>query len=120
MSPPVSQDCLQVQHFEASVLQTEWAGRPCGIWGAGRDGRQFLNALTPESKERVTAFYDIDPNKIGSSIHGIPVLSRDKMQLPVVICVALDREEWAESIPEALAELFEQPPIVGVDYYQMV
>ena len=46
------------------AMQGEWAGRDFSIWGAGRDGRQFLAALQPAYRARVRGFCDIDPRKI--------------------------------------------------------
>lgn len=42
------------------------------IWGAGRDGKAFYNALSPAGKARVIAFCDIDPKKIGQ-VYPLPV-----------------------------------------------
>ena len=35
------------------------------IWGAGRDGKEFYNALSPRGRACVVAFLEIDPKKIG-------------------------------------------------------
>lgn len=42
------------------------------IWGAGNVGKAFARALDDEGIE-VTAFFDIDPDKIGQRIYGIEV-----------------------------------------------
>jgi hypothetical protein len=40
--------------------------RALSIWGAGRDGKDFYNALSPRGRQRVRAFIDIDANKVGN------------------------------------------------------
>ena len=44
---------------------TQW-GDGFVIWGAGRDGKAFYNALSPTGRSAVRAFLDIDPKKIGN------------------------------------------------------
>lgn len=52
------------------------------IWGAGRDGKAFFKALSPEGKSKVIGFWDVDANKIGKvyvdpdSKRHIPIRSR--------------------------------------------
>jgi len=41
-----------------------WPGR-FTIWGAGRDGKAFFNALSPAGRAQVAAFAEVDPGKIG-------------------------------------------------------
>ena len=41
-----------------------WSKHGFVIWGAGRDGKDFLKALTPEVASRVVCFVDVDCNKI--------------------------------------------------------
>ena len=38
------------------------------IWGAGRDGRNFVNALSEENRKKVVCFGDVDVKKVCSSI----------------------------------------------------
>lgn len=45
------------------------------VWGAGRVSRQKMAPLVAMGLE-IEAFIDIDANKIGQTIHGIPVLPR--------------------------------------------
>jgi len=44
---------------------TRWAR--FAIWGAGRDGRNFLSELSDESQRRVVAMIDVDPKKCGKT-----------------------------------------------------
>ncbi len=46
------------------------------IWGAGPVGKAFARAAN-RSDIRVRAFVDLDPRKVGQTIHGAPVLSTD-------------------------------------------
>ena len=46
--------------------------RSLAIWGAGRVGKALARALS-SAGIRVESFYDIDPDKIGQSVYGIPV-----------------------------------------------
>jgi glycosyltransferase involved in cell wall biosynthesis len=48
--------------------------RPVVIWGAGPVGKGWARALARHGHE-VAAFVEVDPRKIGGSIHGAPVVS---------------------------------------------
>jgi len=55
------------------LLESDLAGRDgVAIWGAGTVGKAFARELRRRG-HRVSAFYDIDPRKIGQEIHGAPV-----------------------------------------------
>lgn len=94
---------IRVAHFERMILERrpdEWT--TFGIWGAGRDGKQFLKALKPAYAQRVAAFYDIDPKKIERKAHfdegtrrHIPIRHWTAATAPFVVCVALDRTDGA-------------------------
>lgn len=64
------------------------------IWGCGRDGRRFFNALDPLLAQRVVAFCDIDPIKIARGYHDrksrrhIPVIRFSDAVPPFIICVS--------------------------------
>jgi glycosyltransferase involved in cell wall biosynthesis len=74
------------------------------IWNAGRDGKAFFKCLLPSIKQRVRAFCDIDPNKIGNRFFErtarkqdrlyVPVVHWQTAQPPFVLCVALQRTEF--------------------------
>jgi hypothetical protein len=58
------------------------AGRPLVVWGAGKVGKPLVRELARQGLG-VEAFVDLDPRKIGQSIHGAPVLSPDEFaELP--------------------------------------
>ena len=44
--------------------ETVWSKLGFAIWGAGRDGKDFLKALSPDVASRVVCFVDVDKNKI--------------------------------------------------------
>ena len=54
-------------------LSLRIAGRPVVVWGAGPVGKAFARALQHEG-HKVVAFVDLDPRKIGQTIHGAPVV----------------------------------------------
>lgn len=49
------------------------------IWGAGRDGKAFYNALSPSGKLLVRAFCDIDERKIGQQYPQVVTGKKRKM-----------------------------------------
>jgi hypothetical protein len=60
----------KAHHLARTLLS---GGRPAVIWGAGPVGKRFARALAPLGV-RVEAFVELDPRKIGQSIHGAPVV----------------------------------------------
>ena len=48
-------------------------GRPAVVWGAGPVGKAWSRALRAAGYA-LTAFVEVDPRKIGGTIHGSPVL----------------------------------------------
>ena len=48
-------------------------GRPIVVWGAGPVGKSFARELLRQGG-RLAAFVDLDPRRIGQSIHGVPVI----------------------------------------------
>ncbi|GAX26248.1 hypothetical protein FisN_16Lh076 [Fistulifera solaris] len=63
---------IRVGIFSQSILRQSWnvgtdeknLPNYFGIWGAGRDGKDFYKALTPELQARVYCFADVDDRKI--------------------------------------------------------
>lgn len=57
---------LRALAFERSILRSQWQ-EDQGlfiIWGAGRDGKDFLKALSDEARNRVYCFVDVDEKKL--------------------------------------------------------
>jgi glycosyltransferase involved in cell wall biosynthesis len=52
--------------------------RPILLWGAGKIGRRLLRHLLREGLE-VQAVIDIDPRKIGRTMRGTPIVSREHL-----------------------------------------
>ena len=48
------------------------------IWGAGMTGRRLSKHLSREGLP-LTAFIDVDPKKIGSTLRGKPIISQDEL-----------------------------------------
>jgi glycosyltransferase involved in cell wall biosynthesis len=61
----------KVHHLRATLLR----GRDGAVvWGAGPVGKAFARELLAQG-ERVTAFVEVDPRKLGKQIHGAPVVA---------------------------------------------
>ena len=48
--------------------------RPLVIWGAGKVGKAFARSWVASADASISAFVDLNPRKIGQSIHGAPVI----------------------------------------------
>jgi glycosyltransferase involved in cell wall biosynthesis len=64
----------KVHHLRAARL-AGWDG--VVVWGAGPVGKAFARELQRQG-ERVVAFVDVDPRKIGHAVYGAPVLPVDQ------------------------------------------
>lgn len=58
-------------HFLLRTLLAE--GRPAVVWGAGPTGKAFARELVAAGTP-LAAFVEVDPRKIGTRIHGAPVV----------------------------------------------
>ncbi|CAL1168677.1 unnamed protein product [Cladocopium goreaui] len=120
----------KVAAFERQVLDADASAASAwcegfGVLGAGRDARDFCKVLSPEKLRLVRAFYEVDPKKIGKSIsfpmegqapHEVPIVEQSQLQLPFVVCVALER---GYEVLEAIRR--DQPDAQeGVDYFHLV
>ncbi len=59
-----------------------WLGRttrPLWVWGAGQTGKRLARALEPEGVH-AAAFVDIDPDKLGRTARGAPVLAPEAIR----------------------------------------
>jgi glycosyltransferase involved in cell wall biosynthesis len=52
-------------------------GRPVVVWGAGPVGKGWARALVAAS-HHLSAFAEVDPRKLGTRIHGAPVVSAEE------------------------------------------
>jgi glycosyltransferase involved in cell wall biosynthesis len=93
---------IRVRAFERAVLsRPEW--QQFTIWGGGRDGKQFLAALSAQARPQVRAFCDVSPKIVGTTYvnhraappHNLPVPVGhiSAAQAPVVVCVSLRRSD---------------------------
>ena len=85
---------LRAKAFEESVLKKDslWQTKNDGrfvVWGAGRDGKDFIKALDPESRKRIYCFVDVDEKKIGIGFY----INRDlDLRVPIVHFSMLARD----------------------------
>ena len=67
------------------------------VWGAGRDGRNFVNDLSEKNRKKVKEFGDVDVKKIGTRYVNpltgvdVPIVHFSQLKPPVICCVALGR-----------------------------
>lgn len=97
----VTRECIwhiQLERLEKCVL-SQWS--KFTIWNAGKLGRKVVRALCPKNLAKVTAFCDVDVNKIGRTIElycpvkravlaKVPVIHYTEAKSPLVICVKQD------------------------------
>jgi hypothetical protein len=89
---------LKAQHLAAGPLAA-LRGRPLIIWGAGRYGRWLGRTLAASGINRA-AHVDIDPQKIGRTRAGAPVIApADLARYPTAFVLG------AVPIPEARAQI---------------
>jgi len=114
-SPRYSADAfrrLKIAHLARWALPE----RPVVLWGAGRVGKAFLRSWLAAGRPAVEALVDLDPRKIGQSIHGSPVIApgelADRMgrsPRPFVL-FAVGSPGAREEIRGALAEMGAREP----------
>ena len=77
---------LRARALERRVLRADsaWHQRHDGdfcVWGAGRDGKDFVKALSPETRRRVYCMVDVDDKKIDRGYY----VNRDiDVKIPIV------------------------------------
>jgi hypothetical protein len=101
---------LKCAHLARHVLP---GVREVALWGAGRTGKAFADALRAEGIA-VTLFVEVDPAKIGRTLRGAPVISYEQVArargLPLLVTVgapgarALIRTELARAGFRELAD----------------
>ena len=97
---------LRLLAFERLVLSDKRWRNGFAVWGAGRDGKDFVKFLSKEFRECVKVMVDVDEKKISAGFYHnrdmdikIPIAefkelrpSRKYGSLPVVACVAMVSE----------------------------
>jgi hypothetical protein len=73
---------LRVLAFEQAVLRGDpsWSG-PFVVWGAGRDGKDFVKALSKDVRNRVACFVDVDERKIEAGYYDYKEMD---IRIPIV------------------------------------
>jgi glycosyltransferase involved in cell wall biosynthesis len=72
---------LRARALERRVLQTDPKWQQFCVWGAGRDGKDFVKALSPETRRRVYCMVDVDDKKIDRGYY----VNRDiDVKIPIV------------------------------------
>lgn len=106
---------IRLKALERRVLN-KWSS--FSVWGAGRDGKNFVNDLSEENQKKIVCFGDVDVNKINknyvNSYTGltIPIVHFSKLKSPFICCVALNRTDGEfEKNVKSLGYT------EGVDYY---
>jgi glycosyltransferase involved in cell wall biosynthesis len=85
---------VRLSYLISSVLSS-WSSYM--IWGFGKDAKAVYGMLPDEMRTKVTAFTDVDVNKIGrvyyckSTRRHIPVLDYRQTTSPFIVCVASKR-----------------------------
>ncbi len=111
----------RVAAFSTQILDGPWRGQKIHVWGAGRDGRCFLNELALLGRaDAVEALYDVDEAKIGKYHNGatglsMPVRHVDEIRAPFVVCVSMRNPELVSFVRAAAKRL---SAIEGTDYLQ--
>lgn len=89
---------LQLQRLEQCVLRN-WPHFI--VWNAGKAGRRLVRSLSQENLKKVSAFCDVDRNKIGRDVElycpmrravyvKLPVIHFAQARPPLLICVKMD------------------------------
>jgi hypothetical protein len=67
------------------------------IWGAGRDGKEFLKALSPAVASKVICFVDVDPKKIETTKwYANPALG--DIRIPILHFSMLAKRDISEEV----------------------
>jgi GT2 family glycosyltransferase len=97
-SPAAFRRC-KVHHLKAIHL----CGRThVAVWGAGKEGKALARHLRREGIE-VIRFIDVDPNKIGRTLLGSPVVGMDALNRDHYLLVAVGAHGAREEIRAYLA-----------------
>jgi hypothetical protein len=97
---------LRALAFERSVLDSgpRWQqdNGHFVVWGAGRDGKEFVKSLDPEMRKRVYCFVDVDSKKLESGNYvnremnlNIPILHFSYLARDIEVCKRIQKE-WED------------------------
>jgi hypothetical protein len=97
---------LRVLAFERSVLDSDPRWQQDNghfvVWGAGRDGKEFVKSLDPEMRKRVYCFVDVDSKKLESGNYvnremnlNMPILHFSYLARDIKVCKRLQKE-WED------------------------
>jgi hypothetical protein len=116
MTSSVGRDVLlraKAAAFERRVLSLPgWARYT--VWGAGRDGKQFVAELSPAARARIACLADVDPRKVGARYVNhrltpplsLPIVHVRDITGPAAVCVSMRRaDEPAGELRAAAAAL---------------
>jgi len=71
--PRYAAQAFRALKIEALLSNFVAAGRPLVVWGAGPIGKAWSRDLAAAGRP-IAAFVEVDPDKVGQRIHGVPVL----------------------------------------------
>lgn len=108
---------LRVQHLVANELNRKPWNQGFTIWNAGKQGRRFYRSLSEELQQKVVAFCDVDPKRIGGvynhydekhrcETRHVPIVHFLQARPPIVICFKLDlsRGEFERNLEQMKLE----------------
>jgi glycosyltransferase involved in cell wall biosynthesis len=106
---------LRVLAFERSILRSDelWKRHNGSfvVWGAGRDGKDFVRTLHGDLRKRVYCFVDVDEKKIDS---GFYVNREIDVRIPIVHFSLLAKDpDIRERLHQSWQENIGSPNIVG-------
>ncbi|GMI13131.1 hypothetical protein TrVE_jg2581 [Triparma verrucosa] len=98
---------LRLKSFESRVLNKDKWKNGFAVWGAGRDGKNFVKNISVELRKNIRVMVDVDEKKINAKFYfnrdlnvKIPIAHFSSLQrggdyesLPVVVCVAMYRTD---------------------------
>ena len=100
---------LRLKAFENRVIEGQEGWRDgFAIWGAGRDGKDFVKGIREDLRSKIRVMVDVDEKKIAAKFYfnrdlgglKIPIAHFSELKeglkfgdLPVVVCVAMYRTD---------------------------
>lgn len=84
-------------------------GEPIAVYGAGATGQQLVNLLSVDHQYRPVMFIDDDPNIVGTTLFGLPIVSGDSGKLEA----RLNKREVSKIV-------LAMPSLPAVDYHRKI